>query len=202
MGKKRRAVSVETEFRRQWKTINGAGLNLSSFAVDLKTAKSQAQIIMANEMPPDIKQFKVSIFSLFLFLTEGVFTSAVISFFIFGRTDLHRFLDAIEIAMPFLLLLVIIMTSLLYVVTKPIGFSPDGIYASSQWGFRRFIHWSEIAKVQKNRLLNLKFLKIYSSIDGKVTRLLLFQVQKKEFRDEIRKFAPPDSPILNFLNWF
>jgi hypothetical protein len=157
---------------------------------------------MANEMPPDIKQFKVSIFSLFFFFIGGVFIGVVISFFIIGRTDLHRFLYVIEIGIPFFLLLVVIMASLLYVITKPVGFSSDGIYASSQWGFRRFIHWSEIAKVRKYRLLNLKFLKIYSSVDGKVTKLRLFQARKNEFRDEIRKFAPPDSPILNFLNWF
>ncbi|HEY5297514.1 MAG TPA: hypothetical protein VIK59_06290 [Verrucomicrobiae bacterium] len=158
---------------------------------------------MTNEFPSDVKRFSVSIISLFLFIfVGGCSISVIVGFLLFGHNDLPRYFRAIKSGMPFLLLLAVIITSLLYVITKPVGFSSDGIYASSSWGFRRFVRWSDIAKVRKHRLLNLKFLRIYSSGDGKVTTLRLFQARKKEFRDEIRKFAPPDSLVLNFLNWF
>ncbi len=82
----------------------------------------------------------------------------------------------------------------------PAGFSPEGIYAHSFWGWRRFIRWPDVAKIKKITLFNLPWLRIYSRDSGKVAWLPLFQSCPAEFREEIRKFAPLNCPILNYLN--
>jgi hypothetical protein len=170
----------------------------------LKTAEEQIQIIMANQMPLDVKRFKVSITSLFLYSIVGGFIGCAVGFLLLPifhvHLDLLLFWRISKISILPILLLCAIMTLVLYVAAIPTGFSSDGIYASSRWGFRRFIRWSDIAKVRRFPLLNLKFLWVYSSVDGKVTSVSLFQAHKKEFEDEIRKFAPPESPVLTFLN--
>lgn len=155
-------------------------------------------------MPKDAKRFKVSVMPLFLCSVITCIIGIAIGFFLVafqhGSIDLPRFWRIIKIAMPMILSGCVILTLYLYLVIIPTGISSDGIYARSPLGFRRFIRWTDIAKVRKITLLNLLYLLIYSSVDGRVTSLPLFQARKKEFRDEIRKFAPPDSPIVNFLN--
>jgi hypothetical protein len=173
----------------------------------LKTAEEQIQIIMTNQMPSDVKLFKVSIASLFLFQAVGMPIGFVLGFWGFlpevipdGNVDWSLVLRVAKFAAPLMLLVCVIMTFLCYITSSPTGLSPDGIYASSLLGVRRFIRWMDIARARKLRLLNLQYLRINSSVDGKETVVPLFQAHKKEFRDEIRKYAPPDSPILNFLN--
>ena len=80
----------------------------------------------------------------------------------------------------------------------PAAFSADGIYGHSFWGFRRFIPWPAITKARIFRMGNLPWLRICDG-DGKVTWLPLFQKRRKNFREEIQKFAPPDNPVLKFM---
>lgn len=164
---------------------------------------------MVIQMPPDVKRFKVSIASLLLFQAPGMPIGFVLGFcghlpevIPDGHVDWYLVLRVAKFAAPLILLVYVIMTFLLYIIfiSFPTGLSPDGIYASSFWGFRRLIRWSDIAKARKFTLLNLQYLLLYSSVDGQVTWLPLFISPKKEFQNEIRKFAPPDSPILKFLN--
>jgi hypothetical protein len=161
---------------------------------------------MVNQMPPDVKRFKVSLTSLFLFSAGGCLIGCILGFLVLPMFGVH--LDwlmawrIVNAALSPILLVWVISTPLLYVLitSTPVGFSADGIYAYSTFGFRRYIRWAEISKVRKHAVLNLKVLGIYSKVDGKVTRLPLYQAHKKEFINEIRKFAPPNSPVLKFLN--
>jgi hypothetical protein len=159
---------------------------------------------MVNIIPPDLKRFKVSIVSLLLcgFITccFGIVVGYLAILVHDGHVDVHRFLYTLRLSIFQILLCGVIVTFLLYVAIISVGLSVDGMYGSSVWGLRRFIHWADIAKVRKFQFLNLNHLRIYSKADGKVTWLILNQANKKKFQDEIRKFAPPDSPILNFLN--
>jgi hypothetical protein len=82
----------------------------------------------------------------------------------------------------------------------PALISGQGIRGHSFWGMRRFVGWEEIVKVKKFSLFGLPYLRIFSATDGKVTWLPLFQSQMVEFRNEIRKFAPSNSPLLAHLN--
>jgi MFS family permease len=170
----------------------------------LKTAEEHIQIIMADQMPPEAKRFKVSITSLFLYSIVAGVIGVVGGFLLLPvfhvHLDLLMFWRVTQNTILPILLLCVIMTLVLYVVAIPTGISSDGIYARSSSGFRRFIGWADIAKVKKRTIFNLRFLRLYSSVDGKVTSVPLFLACKNEFRDEIRKFAPPDSPILKFLN--
>ncbi len=79
-----------------------------------------------------------------------------------------------------------------------VGLSPGGIYGHSFWGQRRFIGWLEIKAARTIQIGNLPCVRIYGD-DGKVVWLLLFQSRTVEFREEIRRLAPPDSPILKCL---
>jgi hypothetical protein len=83
-------------------------------------------------------------------------------------------------------------------VLFPVAFSEDGIYGHSFWGRRRFIRWQGIASVRKFRLLNLRWLRLYAT-DGEITWLALFQSRGTEFRQEVRRLAPPNSPVLLLL---
>jgi hypothetical protein len=80
----------------------------------------------------------------------------------------------------------------------PAAFSADGIYSHSFWGNRRFVRWQHITKVRIFPMFNLLWLRIYAD-DGGVLWLPLFQRHRTEFRDEIRKHAPPDNPVLKFM---
>jgi hypothetical protein len=82
----------------------------------------------------------------------------------------------------------------------PAAFSSNGIYAHSFWGKRRFIAWKDIGSIRKFVLFNLPWLRIYSSIDGTVTWLPLFQSHPTEFRQTIKELAPPNNPILASLD--
>ena len=86
------------------------------------------------------------------------------------------------------------MLSLLF----PDAFSADGIYGHSFWGRRRFVRWQDISSAQTFRLGNLRWIRVYAT-DGNITWLALFQSRDIEFRHEIKRLAPPSSPVLNCL---
>ena len=80
----------------------------------------------------------------------------------------------------------------------PAAFSADGIYAHSFWGRRRFVRWQDVVKARTFRIANLPWVRV-SGADSKITWLALFQVRKNDFCQEIRRFAPPDSPVLQCI---
>ncbi|MGD0208801.1 MAG: hypothetical protein ABSC89_14470 [Verrucomicrobiota bacterium] len=78
--------------------------------------------------------------------------------------------------------------------------TPDGVQGYSVWGFKRFIQWQDIGAVRPFRLLNLRYLRLYSSREGTTTWITLFLARRTEFEQELRRLAPPDNPILGCLS--
>ncbi|MEJ0089929.1 MAG: hypothetical protein WDM80_09325 [Limisphaerales bacterium] len=76
--------------------------------------------------------------------------------------------------------------------------TPDGVQGYSIWGFKRFIQWQEIGAVRPFRLLNLRYLRLYST-HGTTTWITLFLVHRADFDQELRRLAPPNNPILSYL---
>ena len=77
--------------------------------------------------------------------------------------------------------------------------SSEGIRGHSFWGVRRSIRWQDIEEIRVFRLFHLRFLRLYSSVDHKVTWIGLFHARMQEFRREIQGVAPSDSPIRKFI---
>jgi hypothetical protein len=77
--------------------------------------------------------------------------------------------------------------------------STDGIQGHSFWGLRRFVRWQDIKEARDLRLFHLRFLRLYSGQDQKVTWIGLSQARNRDFRREIQRLAPSDSPILRFV---
>lgn len=179
-------------------------LNSLSFAIDLKDTQSQIQIGMAISIPSDVKRFRASIVSLFFLCVIASVIGVALGFCLIlihdGHVNLYKFWRTTYTILPHFLICYFVGTLLLFLLILPVGFSSDGIYAHSFWGLRRFIRWQDIVKIRKFRLFNLRWLRIYSGTDGKVTWLPLFLSSPIKFGDEIRKFAPSNSPLLNHLN--
>jgi hypothetical protein len=77
--------------------------------------------------------------------------------------------------------------------------SEEGIYGHSFWGVRRFVRWQDVRQVRRFRALNLRFLRVYSSVDSAVTWIGSSWMHVPEFRREIERVSPSDSPIREFL---
>ena len=77
--------------------------------------------------------------------------------------------------------------------------SPDGIRGHSFWGIRRSIRWRDIGRAKTFWLLNLRFLRLYSTRDGQVTWIALYPARKEDFYRAIQRFAPADHLILNII---
>jgi len=79
----------------------------------------------------------------------------------------------------------------------PAFLSTQGVYGHSFWSMRRFVRWQDVTSARPFRFLNLRWVRIYAG--NKVTWLPLFQSRDLEFQQEIRRFAPSNSPILKCL---
>lgn len=81
----------------------------------------------------------------------------------------------------------------------PVILSKNGIQGYSFWGLPRFIRWQDIKAARGFRLLHLRFLRLHSVRDQKVTWIALFQANPQGFLLQIQTLAPTDSPILRFV---
>jgi hypothetical protein len=77
----------------------------------------------------------------------------------------------------------------------PVAVSADGISAHSFWGVPRYIRWEHIAAARPFRMLNLRFVRLYSTADDKVTWVGLFPADPEAFQQAIRSAMPPNSPL-------
>jgi hypothetical protein len=82
----------------------------------------------------------------------------------------------------------------------PCRISAESIASYSAWGFRRSIRWEHIAKARPFRLLNLRYLRLFSATDHKVTWLALFPSDQDGFRSALSSLMPPDCPIIPHIN--
>jgi hypothetical protein len=150
---------------------------------------------MTVSIPSDCRKFRAAVVPLFAFVLAG--TIVVLWCLILATDGWHFDRHAAAFASGFEAVFSLgasWMLSLLF----PDGFSEKGIYGHSFWGRRRFVGWQDVAAARTLRLFNLRFLRVYAT-DGKVTWLALFQSQGAEFRQEIRRLAPPESLVLKCL---
>lgn len=147
------------------------------------------------KVPPDIKKFRFAI----LPPTILIFSGGMVGSLLLLRLLLGAYPDGRELAMG-AAAMALISPAYVWLLTGlfPNGFSAAGVYGHSFWALRRFIAWPDIYAVRPFWLFNCKYLRIYTR-DGKTIWLPLFQVQRSDFCQEIRKFAPPESPLLKHM---
>lgn len=150
---------------------------------------------MALSIPSDCRKFRAAIAPMSIF----IFVSGMVGLLILIVIEdgLHFDQRALAFATGFAVVLSIVCSWILSLVF-PAAVSSDGIYGHSFWGRRRFIRWQDISSVHTFRLVSFRWLRVYNT-DGRVTWLALFQSRGTEFRQEIRRLAPPSSPVLNHL---
>ena len=95
--------------------------------------------------------------------------------------------------LPFALIM-----SWLLAVFFPTIVTPEGIYGHSVWGNRRFIRWQDIDHVKPFKLLNLRYLRLYSK-DQTVTWINLFPANPAQYYGTLRRLAPADAALLRFI---
>ena len=81
----------------------------------------------------------------------------------------------------------------------PARISSDGVSAHSFWGVRRFLPWREVSRACPFRIFNLRFLRLYSTTDRKVTWLMMFPDDPDAFRSALHAVIPPNNPILTHI---
>jgi len=143
-------------------------------------------------IPSDCKKFRAAVtpMSIFIFIVGMLLLCCIIVM----RDGFHFDFGALAITSVFAAVFSIGWSWMVSLSFRA-AFSADGVYGHSFWGFRRFVRWQDIVGARPFRFANLPWLRIHGA-DGQVTWLALFQVRKSDFWQEIRKFAPPDSPVL------
>lgn len=156
---------------------------------------------MADFIPPNLKRFRSSIFSCAIFIFVGGTVFICIGTILldgFAGT-LHHWRLLLGISLFLSLPFSFVYSLALAVLSPPVAFSNDGIYAFSFSGKKRFLRWENILQIRRFRLFNLAYLRIYSKVNKDILWIPLFQSRPVEFLHEIGKFAPGDSPIRYFL---
>lgn len=150
---------------------------------------------MSVSVPHDCKKFRPAVVPMSIFIFAGGMLGA---FCLVIITEGFHFNAVVWSVAAGLGAVFSVCWSCVIFLVYSAAFSAEGIYGHSFWGFRRFIGWQHIAEAKIFRVINLPFLRVYGT-DGKVTWLALFQVTREEFCQEVRKFAPPNSPVLQYL---
>lgn len=81
----------------------------------------------------------------------------------------------------------------------PVRLTTDGIHSQSIWGLPCFMRWQDIKTARRFRFFNLPWLRIYPKEKGTVMWMPLFQSARDQFKQEMQRLAPPDSPVLGQL---
>jgi hypothetical protein len=153
---------------------------------------------MANSIPTGCRKFRAAVIPQSVFMFVG--SMLIVLTLIVMRDGFHfdrRALAALAIATGALLVLSILDSWILSLAFTA-AFSSEGIYGHSVWGWRRFVRWQDISSVRTFRLANLRWLRVFAA-DGKVTWVALFQSKNADFREEIRRLAPPGHAVLNHI---
>ena len=148
---------------------------------------------MSAAATSDGKQFRAAAAPLFLFLVAlGIPLFLATVFFKYGsRLDWRSVAVGAGAMIPAAVILSVLMCLLF-----PVRLSAAGIQAQSIWGLPSFIRWADIKEAREFKLFNLRWLRLYSSAGSTVTWVALFQSHPGEFKIEIVKLAPPESPVL------
>jgi hypothetical protein len=157
---------------------------------------------MASFIPPELKRFRAPIIpgAIFIFLLMVVFTFVgTILLDGLGNTLTLRYWRILLGTYLFVGAPFSILGSLILVLRNPVAFSNHGIYAFSFSGKKCFLRWEDILQVQRFKLLNLTWLRVYSKSSKHVLWLPLFHSHPAEFLHEIGELAPANSPVRYFL---
>jgi len=150
--------------------------------------------VMSISIPSESKKFRVAIIPLFMWLLLLGLPLVFCLLLILAGLDFGElaFASVFWVVYSF-------VASLMLSYLFPDAISPEGVYGHGFWGQRQFVRWQDVAAARTLRILNLGWLRVYSTTDSKTTWLGLFHSRSAEFREEIKRLAPPDSPILNCL---
>ena len=142
------------------------------------------------------KTFRMAAPRMFVFLAGVGYPGFVIAMLAkYGlRIDWQPFLLGAACLIPTTVILAGAVSALF-----PISLTAEGIYAQSSWGLPSFVRWQDIEAARHFTLLNLRWLRIYSRADKTVTWLPMFQSPELEFKLDMERLAPPDSPVLEHL---
>jgi arylsulfatase A-like enzyme len=152
---------------------------------------------MAVSIPADSKKFRAGITPIFLWFLA--FCLPLLVCFILIMDGLRFDWRALVCALAFTLVQSLFWAWILSLLF-PVSFSAEGVYGQSFWGRQRFVRWQDIAAARTLRIINLRWLRLYPAAGRKVTWIALYQSLKAEFRQEMQRLAPPDSPVLNVKN--
>ena len=148
---------------------------------------------MSASATSDGKQFRAAAAPLFLFLVGlgiPLFIGTVMLKY-GSRLDWR----SVAVGAAFMVPASVILSGLMCLLF-PVRLSPAGIKAQSIWGLPSFVRWPDIKEARQFKLFNLRWLRLYSSAGPTVTWVALFQSHPGEFKLEIVKLAPPESPVL------
>ena len=147
---------------------------------------------MSAAATSDGKQFRASAAPLFLFLVGlGIPLFLATVFFKYGsRLDWRSVAVGAGAMVPSAVILSVLMCLLF-----PVRLSREGIKAQSIWGLPSFVRWQDIRQAREFKVFNLRWLRLYSSTGSTVTWVALFQSHPGEFKLELLKLAPPESPV-------
>ncbi len=162
---------------------------------------------MTTSPPAEKKVFNSSVLSLFIFLVvagaAALFCVAVaISSQITREMSIPFSWDRILSAFMGMIIFHAIFSLIgAWVLSTfcPTTFSADGVATRSLTRGRRFVLWQDITRARTLRLLNLKWLLVYPAGSKKALQLPFFQPRITEFKQDIRRFAPPGNPVLNYV---
>ena len=189
--------------RSVWTAVALAPLS-PTFQIDSLKIEPQISRQMKTPIPADAKRFQMRIMPPLIFMVVGGLLAGHIP----GITMVlakngHNLrwmmiLKIILFSIPVVLAFAFVIAWLLSVLL-PTYTSVNGVHGHSFWYVRQFLNWSDIKQAKRFKLCNLAYVRLYSGKDSKVMWFPLYQKPSPEFQNEIRKFAPPGSPILEHL---
>ena len=162
---------------------------------------------MTTPPPTESKQFRSSVFSLFIFILVVGAPVAFCTAVAIGSQVAHATGEPVT---PVRILLALALMGVTHPILSLIGacllsrfcpttISANGVATQSFTGGQRFVRWQDITTAKTLRVLNLKWILVYPAGESKAIQVPLFQPRKAEFIQEIQRLAPQGNPILNHL---
>jgi hypothetical protein len=175
-----------------------------TIAVDSLQRPFQNHGVTVPPIPSDARRFRMAIVPmvLFIFLAGFIFGYGLGFGIAMAKVKAQVSWAILFKSAPFIIpFLLIYAVAFAFVISLfyPCSITSAGVYGHSFLGLRRFLGWSDISAAKKVSLGNLVFLRLRSNTDGTTIWLPLFQSDRVEFLETVRKCAPPGHPVLSHL---
>jgi hypothetical protein len=152
---------------------------------------------MSVDAKQELKIFRAALFPLSLAISGPALVIVLgLNFRLFGWKHLE-FKSLVEAAVA--VEIAGIVCAWVISVCFPNKLGPSGVWGHSFWGVPRFIRWQDIREAKPLSYLSFTFLRLYPTDGTGPTWIALSQARKQEFAEEIRKLAPPESPLRPFV---